>query len=44
MNRFFELFVNGIRVKSEANDSIVEMNEWFHNLTFDVLPCAPSVI
>jgi cytochrome P450 len=35
MNAYFEEFITGIERRS-IDDGIVEMNEWFHNLTFDV--------
>lgn len=35
MNTYFEEFITGID-KRATDDGIVEMNEWFHNLTFDV--------
>lgn len=35
MNTYFEEFITGIDRRA-IDDGIVEMNEWFHNLTFDV--------
>lgn len=36
MNIYFNEFMDGIRERAERNDGLVEMNEWFHNLSFDV--------
>ena len=35
LNRYYNDFLNGIE-QASLNDGIVEMNEWFHNLSFDV--------
>ena len=35
MNTYFKDFIIGIERRAR-NDGVVEMNEWFHNLTFDV--------
>ena len=40
MNKYYDQFVTGLRERAEKNDGIVEMNEWLHNLSFDV--SAPS--
>lgn len=37
MNRYYNEFLEGIGQRASQNDGIVEMNEWFHNLSFDVL-------
>jgi len=36
MNRYYHDFLNGIEERANRNGGIVEMNEWFHNLSFDV--------
>jgi hypothetical protein len=36
MNRYFEEFITGIEQRAYKNDGIVEMNDWFHHLSFDV--------
>ena len=36
MNVYFDEFLTGVRERAEQNDGHVEMNEWFHNLSFDV--------
>ena len=36
MNRYYEEFIRGVGKRAEENDGIVELNEWFHNLSFDV--------
>ena len=38
MNRYYHDFLNGIEERANRNGGIVEMNEWFHNLSFDVFP------
>jgi hypothetical protein len=38
MNLFYDQFIDGINQDASANNGIVEMNKWFHNLSFDVLP------
>jgi hypothetical protein len=38
MNRYYHDFLNGIEERANKNGGIVEMNEWFHNLSFDVFP------
>jgi hypothetical protein len=38
MNVYFGEFLTGVRERAEQNDGHVEMNEWFHNLSFDVSP------
>ena len=40
INGYLGLFIRGIQDRAEKNNGIVEMNEWFHNLTFDV-PSSP---
>ena len=39
MNAYFSEFIAGIDKRANENGGIVEMNEWFHNLSFDV-PCS----
>jgi len=36
MNLYFSKFISGLEQRAEENNGIVEMNEWFHNLSFDV--------
>lgn len=36
MNRYYNEFLEGIAQRASQNDGIVEINEWFHNLSFDV--------
>jgi len=36
MNRYFNEFITGIEQRASHNDGVVELNEWFHNLSFDV--------
>jgi len=36
MRRYFEALVNSVRTGATRNDGIVEMNQLFHNLAFDV--------
>ncbi len=38
MNRYYCEFLDGIEERASKNGQIVEMNEWFHNLSFDVSP------
>ena len=38
MNGFYDEFIDGINQDASANNGIVEINKWFHNLSFDVLP------
>ena len=36
MNIYLNDFIDGVMERAERNDGVVEMNEWFHNLSFDV--------
>ena len=36
MNRYYNYFLTGIETRANMMGGIVEMNEWFHNLSFDV--------
>jgi hypothetical protein len=36
MNRYYIKFIEGINKRAARDGGIVEMNEWFHNLAFDV--------
>lgn len=36
MNGYYNEFLEGVEQRAAQNDRIVEMNEWFHNLSFDV--------
>jgi cytochrome P450 len=36
MNLYFDEFIIGVRERISKNDGVVELNEWFHNLSFDV--------
>ena len=36
MNRYYGYFLDGISEKASQNNGIVELNEWFHNLSFDI--------
>jgi len=36
MNKYYDEFIRGVGKRAEENDGIVELNEWFHNLSFDV--------
>lgn len=36
MNLYFDEFIEGIKERAELNNGSVELNEWFHNLSFDV--------
>lgn len=44
MNKYYNDFMNGIIQRADKMGGIVEMNEWFHNLSFDVhsSPHVPS--
>jgi len=39
LNRYFHEFITGIEKRAASNNGVVELNEWFHNLAFDV-PCS----
>jgi len=43
MNRYYRDFLDGLEEQAAQNDGIVEMNQWFHNLSFDVPPPSPQV-
>jgi len=36
MNRYYQEFLAGIEERANKQDGIVELNEWFCNLSFDV--------
>ena len=36
MDRYYIEFLDGIEKEASQNGGIVEMNRWFHNLSFDV--------
>jgi cytochrome P450 len=36
MNTYYEEFISGVGKRAAENNGIVELNEWFHNLSFDV--------
>jgi cytochrome P450 len=36
MSRYYKEFLDGIEEKAGQNGGVVEMNQWFHNLSFDV--------
>lgn len=36
INRYYEDLIKGIEKKAKQSGGIVEMNKWFHNLSFDV--------
>jgi hypothetical protein len=38
MNQYYNMFIDGVQQKANQNGGIVELNEWFHNLSFDVYP------
>jgi hypothetical protein len=38
MNRYYDDFIEGINKRAAKDGGIVELNEWFHNLSFDVIP------
>lgn len=37
MNRYYEQFLDGLQQRANKNGGFVEMTEWFHNLSFDVV-------
>jgi cytochrome P450 len=36
MNRYYNIFLDGVMQKAKQNAGIVEMSAWFYNLNFDV--------
>lgn len=36
MNRYYQEFLTGIEERAKKQGGIVELNEWFCNLSFDV--------
>jgi cytochrome P450 len=38
VNRYLDIFIHGIQQRAVHDGGVVEMNEWFHNLSFDVAP------
>jgi Cytochrome P450 len=42
VDRYVEQLINGVGNELTRNGGIVEMNKWFHNFSFDVLPMLHS--
>jgi hypothetical protein len=36
MNNYYQQFLEGLQERANKNGGVVEMTEWFHNLSFDV--------
>lgn len=36
MNVYYQQFLDGLQERASKNGGVVEMTEWFHNLSFDV--------
>jgi hypothetical protein len=37
INRYLDIFIHGIEQRAIRDGGVVEMNKWFHNLSFDVV-------
>jgi cytochrome P450 len=42
MIQYFDQFITGIENQAQSNDGLIDLNQWFHNLAFDVSDASTS--